>query len=47
MTRAAADRKMTWKNRLNESTTAVPKKIVLGSRAFTKDNVQQGGEAIP
>ncbi|GMV16139.1 MAG: substrate-binding domain-containing protein [Polyangiaceae bacterium] len=25
----------------------VPKKIVLGTRAFTKDNVQQGGEAIP
>lgn len=25
----------------------VPKKIVLGTRKFTKDNVQQGGEAIP
>lgn len=25
----------------------VPKKIVLGTRAFTKDNVAKGGEAIP
>lgn len=26
---------------------SVPKKIVLGTRAFTKDNVKAGGEAIP
>lgn len=26
---------------------SVPKKIVLGTKSFTKDNVQQGGEAIP
>ncbi|MBI3206836.1 MAG: substrate-binding domain-containing protein [Myxococcales bacterium] len=26
---------------------SVPKKIVLGTRAFTKENVSQGGEAIP
>jgi ribose transport system substrate-binding protein len=25
----------------------VPKRIVLGSRMFTKDNVDAGGEAIP